>query len=61
MYVILSVWAAMKTLCVDYLGLLAEVITAFIKVYLCEMKLSWIQGINAHCTNFLHMLVELQI
>lgn len=52
---IFSVWAAMKTLYVDYLGLLPEMVRGFIEVYPCEMKLSWIKGRNVHCTNFLHL------
>lgn len=51
----------MKALCVDYLGLLPEMIIEFIKVYSCEMKLSWVQGRDVPCTNFLHLLEELQI
>lgn len=58
---IFSVWAAMKTLWVDYLGLLPEMIIGFIEVYPSEMKLSWIQCRNVHCTNLLHLLEELQI
>lgn len=59
--IIFSVWAAMKALCVDYLGLLPEMIIEFTKVYPCEMKLSWIKGRDVPCTNFLHFLEELQI